>query len=85
MADTGYCGLEIYLYMKIRDITYVNCTIHPVVFSNFDIDACCPNFCEAQGKGRVKGQLRKVTQRSFIDYRWWMVDILSLMLYTKFG
>ena len=25
------------------------------------------NFCEAQGKGRVKGQLRKVTQRSFID------------------
>ena len=63
----GYRGLEIYLYMKIRDITYVNCTIHPVVFSNFDIDACCPNFFEAQGKGRVKGQLRKVTQRSFID------------------
>ena len=23
--------------------------------------------------------------RSFIDCRWWMVDILSLMLYTKFG
>ena len=41
--------------------------------------------CEAQGKGRAKGQPRKVTQRSFIDYRWWMVDILSLMLYTKFG
>jgi len=28
---------------------------------------------------------RKVTQRSFIDGGWWMVDILSLMLYTKFG
>ena len=32
------------------------------------------NNCEAQGKGRVKGRLRKVTQRSFIDHRWWMVD-----------
>ena len=42
-------------------------------------------YCEAQGKGRAKGWLRKVTKRSFIDYRWWMVDILSLMLYTKFG
>ena len=41
--------------------------------------------CEAQGKGRAKGRPRKVTQRSFIDCRWWMVDILSLMLYTKFG
>ena len=28
--------------------------------------------CKAQGKG--KGRLRNVTQRSFIDYRWWMVD-----------
>ena len=42
-------------------------------------------FCEAQGKERAKGQLRMVTQRSFKDYRLWMVDILSLMLYTKFG
>ena len=25
--------------------------------------------CEAQGKGRAKGQLRKVTQKSFIDCR----------------
>ena len=25
--------------------------------------------CEAQGKERAKGRLRKVTQRSFIDYR----------------
>ena len=41
--------------------------------------------CEAQGKGRAKGQPRKVTQRSFIDGGWWMVDILSLMLYIKFG
>ena len=38
-----------------------------------------------QGKGRAKGRPRKVTQRSFIDGGWWMVDILSLMLYTKFG
>ena len=30
--------------------------------------------CEARGKGRAKGRPRKVTQRSFIDYRWWMVD-----------
>ena len=41
--------------------------------------------CEAQGKGRAKGRPRKVTKRSFIDGGWWMVDILSLMLYTKFG
>ena len=37
---------------------------------------------EREGK---KGRPRKVTQRSFIDGRWWMVDILSLKLYTKFG
>ena len=43
------------------------------------------NFCEAQGKGRAKGRPRKVTQRSFIDSGWWMMDILSLMLYIKFG
>ena len=42
-------------------------------------------YCEAQGKGRAKGRPRKVTQRSFIDGGWWMVDILSLMLYTKVG
>ena len=30
--------------------------------------------CEAQGKGRAKGRPRKVTQRSFIDGGWWMVD-----------
>ena len=42
-------------------------------------------YCDAQGKGRGKGGLRKVTQRSFIDGGWWMVDILSLMLYIKFG
>ena len=42
-------------------------------------------YCEAQGKGRAKGRPWKVTQRSFIDGGWWMVDILSLMLYTKFG
>ena len=42
--------------------------------------------CEAQGKGRANGRPRKVTtQRSFIDGGWWMVDILSLMLYIKFG
>ena len=26
-------------------------------------------YCEAQGKGRAKGWLNKVTQRSFIEYR----------------
>ena len=46
----------------------------------------CSDFnCEAQGKGRAKGRPRKVTQMSFIDGGWWMVDILSLMLYIKFG
>ena len=30
--------------------------------------------CEAQGKGRAKGRPRKVTQWSFIDGGWWMVD-----------
>ena len=29
-------------------------------------------FCEAQGKGRAQGRPRKVTQRSFIDCRWWI-------------
>ena len=38
------------------------------------------HFCEAQGKGRARGGPIKVTQRSFIDGGWWMVDILSLML-----
>ena len=33
-----------------------------------------PEYCEAQGKGRAKGRPRKVTQRSFIDGGWWMVD-----------
>ena len=42
-------------------------------------------FCEAQGKGRARGGPWKVTQRSFMDGGWWMVDILSLMLYTKVG
>ena len=40
-------------------------------------------FCEAQGKGRARGGRRKVTERSFMDGGWWMVDILSLELYTK--
>ena len=46
-------------------------------------------YCEAQGKGRAKVRLRKVTQRLFIDCRLWIIvysnSILSLMLYTKFG
>ena len=43
------------------------------------------DYCEAQGKGRARGGPWKITQRSFMDGGWWMVDILSLMLYTKFG
>ena len=42
-------------------------------------------YCEAQGKGRARGGPRKVTEWSFIDGGWWMVDILSLELYTKVG
>ena len=57
--------------MEINDITYLFDRGH--------------YYCEAQGKGRAKGRPRKVTQRSFIDGGWWMVDILSLMLYIKFG
>ena len=45
----------------------------------------CNKCCEAQGKGRARGGPRKVTEWSFIDGGWWMVDILSLMLYIKFG
>ena len=45
----------------------------------------CSCNCEAQGKGRVRGGPRKVTERSFMVGGWWMVDILSPMLYTKFG
>ena len=51
----------------------------------FTKDPTCTRYCEAQGKGRARGGPRKVTQRSFMDGGWWMVDILSLMLYTKFG
>merc|ERR1712242_514794 len=36
--------------------------------------------CEAQGKGRAKGRLRMVTQRSFVDYRLSIIDIFSLEL-----
>ena len=43
-----------------------------------------PN-CQAHGKGRARGGPGKVTQRSFMDGGWWMVDILSLMLYIKVG
>ena len=35
-------------------------------------------FCEAQGKGRAKGRLLKVTLRSFIDYRLAIINILSI-------
>ena len=40
-------------------------------------------YCEAQGKGRARGGPRKVTERSFMDSGWWMVDILSLELTLK--
>ena len=68
-------------------------TIRPQKWSGIYGGICVlidPSFAEqqsseAQGKGRAKGRPWKVTQRSFIDGGWWMVDILSLMLYTKFG
>ena len=43
---------------------------------------CDPNNinCEAQGKGRAKGRLRKVTQRSLIDYILSIINIFSLEL-----
>ena len=53
--------------------------------SIFRITATHLTYCEAQGKGRARGGPRKVNQRSLIDGGWWMVDILSLMLYTKVG
>ena len=40
--------------------------------------------CEAQGKGRAKGRLRKVTQRSFKDYRLSIIDIDFPRAYIKF-
>ena len=65
------CSLEIY---------FENFKSKLIVLKGIEINVCN---CEAQGKGRAKGRPRKVTQRSFIDGGWWMVDILSLMLYTK--
>ena len=50
-----------------------------------EVSMSCSDSCEAQGKGSTKGRPSKVTQRSFIDGGWWVVDILSLMLYIKFG
>ena len=41
-------------------------------------------FCEAQGKGRARGRPRKVTLRSFIDYRLSIINILEPRAYTKF-
>ena len=52
-----------------------------VQLCRLNVNSCC----EAQGKGRARSGPRKVTQRSFMDGGWWMVDFLSLMLYTKFG
>ena len=43
---------------------HISCVNDPVVHG----------YCKAQGKGRAKGRPREVTQRSFIVYRWWMVD-----------
>ena len=37
-------------------------------------------YCEAQGKGRAKGRLRKVTQWSFIDHRLSIIYGFSLEL-----
>ena len=38
------------------------------------LNLASPVNCEAQGKGRAGGRPRKVTQRSFIDGGWLMVD-----------
>ena len=37
-------------------------------------------FVKLRERDRARGGTRKVTQRSFMDGGWWMVDILSLML-----
>ena len=75
---------------NISILTHPKSKIHIFIFitrcpKKADIYNHSSNNCEAQGKGRAKGRPRKVTQRSFIDGGWWMVDILSLMLYTKVG
>ena len=71
-----------YLLIVVGILIPSNCLVTKLFFaSNFS--KCI--FCEAQGKGRAKGRPRKVTQRSFSDGGWWMVVILSLMLYIKFG
>ena len=41
----------------------------PSIFSFIKLHFPLSNNCEAQGKGRAKGQPRKVTKRSFIDCR----------------
>ena len=47
--------------------TLISCYLERKHCHCWDLD-----FCEAQGKGRAKGQPRKVTQRSFIDGGWWI-------------
>ena len=49
------------------------------------VDIFHQNIVKLREREGQKGGPRKVTQRSFIDGGWWMVDILSLMLYIKFG
>ena len=50
---------------------------HGKAETELDFFELCRTYCEAQGKGRAKARpLVTVTQRSFIDGGWWMVDIL---------
>ena len=38
-------------------------------------------YCEDQGKGKARARPRNVTQRSFMDGGWWMVDIRVLLIW----
>ena len=71
--------------MKILPLSWCTQCVYAIITQHLEALSCTLHYCEAQGKGRAKGRPRKVTQSSFIDGGWWMMDILSLMLYTKFG
>ena len=67
MAREKLFYLGIFPVSHFRAMIWLS-VLHQIV-SNMDIQWKC---CEAQGKGRAKGRLRKVTQRSFIDGGWWI-------------
>ena len=83
IIDPMYCSqntiFEFNIYILISFILYFT-LLQGVPQITMESTLCC----EAQGKERAQGRLRKVTQRSFIDYRLQIIDILTLELTLNF-